>query len=84
MSPPLSSFIVMLRFLSSFLQISSSAVKVCLCVCVCLVFVRCASDDIHKDFRKAIGANCIFYSAQTHDLIVLVRKFQNSFKLDNC
>ncbi|XP_027894222.1 fragile X mental retardation syndrome-related protein 2 isoform X2 [Xiphophorus couchianus] len=31
----------------------------------------CASDDIHKDFRKAIGANCIFYSAQTHDLIVL-------------
>ncbi|XP_008433247.1 fragile X mental retardation syndrome-related protein 2 isoform X2 [Poecilia reticulata] len=31
----------------------------------------CASDDIHKDFRKAIGANCIFYSAQTHELIVL-------------
>ncbi|KAM4714571.1 fragile X mental retardation syndrome-related protein 2 isoform 2-T2 [Anableps anableps] len=31
----------------------------------------CASDGIHKDFRKAIGANCIFYSAQTHELIVL-------------
>ncbi|XP_075890089.1 fragile X mental retardation syndrome-related protein 2 isoform X4 [Nelusetta ayraudi] len=31
----------------------------------------CADDNIHKDFRKAIGANCIFYSAQTHELIVL-------------
>ncbi|XP_073331021.1 fragile X mental retardation syndrome-related protein 2 isoform X1 [Pagrus major] len=31
----------------------------------------CANDNIHKDFRKAIGANCIFYSAQTHELIVL-------------
>uniref|UniRef100_A0A672FV03 Fragile X mental retardation syndrome-related protein 1-like n=1 Tax=Salarias fasciatus TaxID=181472 RepID=A0A672FV03_SALFA len=31
----------------------------------------CANDSIHKDFRKAIGANCIFYSAQTHELIVL-------------
>ncbi|XP_043953893.1 fragile X mental retardation syndrome-related protein 2 isoform X2 [Gambusia affinis] len=31
----------------------------------------CASDSVHKDFRKAIGANCIFYCAQTHDLIVL-------------
>uniref|UniRef100_A0A3P9KSX2 Fragile X mental retardation, autosomal homolog 2 n=1 Tax=Oryzias latipes TaxID=8090 RepID=A0A3P9KSX2_ORYLA len=31
----------------------------------------CANDSVHKDFRKAIGANCIFYSAQTHELIVL-------------
>uniref|UniRef100_A0A673CDR8 Fragile X mental retardation syndrome-related protein 1-like n=1 Tax=Sphaeramia orbicularis TaxID=375764 RepID=A0A673CDR8_9TELE len=31
----------------------------------------CANDNIHKDFRKAIGANCIFYSAQTQELIVL-------------
>uniref|UniRef100_A0A3Q2R4J2 FMR1 autosomal homolog 2 n=1 Tax=Fundulus heteroclitus TaxID=8078 RepID=A0A3Q2R4J2_FUNHE len=31
----------------------------------------CATDGIHKDFRKAIGANCIFYCAQTHELIVL-------------
>lgn len=31
----------------------------------------CTNDNIHKDFRKAIGANCIFYSAQTHELIVL-------------
>ncbi|XP_061525122.1 fragile X mental retardation syndrome-related protein 2 isoform X1 [Phycodurus eques] len=31
----------------------------------------CAGDNIHKDFRKAIGANCIFFSAQTHELIVL-------------
>ncbi|KAM8882090.1 fragile X mental retardation syndrome-related protein 2 isoform X2 [Synchiropus splendidus] len=31
----------------------------------------CLNDSIHKDFRKAIGANCIFYSAQTHELIVL-------------
>uniref|UniRef100_A0A667ZP72 FMR1 autosomal homolog 2 n=1 Tax=Myripristis murdjan TaxID=586833 RepID=A0A667ZP72_9TELE len=31
----------------------------------------CANDNIHKDFRKAIGANCIFYSAQSHELIVL-------------
>ncbi|XP_061768755.1 RNA-binding protein FXR1-like isoform X2 [Nerophis ophidion] len=31
----------------------------------------CAGDNIHKDFRKAIGANCIFYSAQSHELIVL-------------
>uniref|UniRef100_A0A672FYD2 Fragile X mental retardation syndrome-related protein 1-like n=1 Tax=Salarias fasciatus TaxID=181472 RepID=A0A672FYD2_SALFA len=34
----------------------------------------CANDSIHKDFRKAIGANCIFYSAQTHELIVLTSK----------
>uniref|UniRef100_A0A8C8FD64 Agenet-like domain-containing protein n=1 Tax=Oncorhynchus tshawytscha TaxID=74940 RepID=A0A8C8FD64_ONCTS len=32
----------------------------------------CANDNIHKDFRKAIGANCIFYSAASHELIVLV------------
>ncbi|XP_051923918.1 fragile X mental retardation syndrome-related protein 2 isoform X2 [Hippocampus zosterae] len=31
----------------------------------------CAGDNIHKEFRKAIGANCIFFSAQTHELIVL-------------
>uniref|UniRef100_A0A8C9X7Z4 FMR1 autosomal homolog 2 n=1 Tax=Sander lucioperca TaxID=283035 RepID=A0A8C9X7Z4_SANLU len=31
----------------------------------------CENDNIHKEFRKAIGANCIFYSAQTHELIVL-------------
>ncbi|MBN3320394.1 FXR1 protein, partial [Atractosteus spatula] len=31
----------------------------------------CANDSIHKDFRKAIGANCIFYSSATHELIVL-------------
>lgn len=38
----------------------------------CFLFDSCANDNIHKDFRKAIGANCIFYSAQTHELIVLV------------
>ncbi|XP_049594974.1 fragile X mental retardation syndrome-related protein 2 isoform X2 [Syngnathus scovelli] len=31
----------------------------------------CAGENIHKDFRKAIGANCIFFSAQTNELIVL-------------
>ncbi|XP_035609157.1 RNA-binding protein FXR1-like isoform X3 [Oncorhynchus keta] len=31
----------------------------------------CANDNIHKDFRKAIGANCIFYSAASHELTVL-------------
>uniref|UniRef100_A0A8C3A0P6 FMR1 autosomal homolog 2 n=1 Tax=Cyclopterus lumpus TaxID=8103 RepID=A0A8C3A0P6_CYCLU len=31
----------------------------------------CENDNIHKEFRKAIGANCIFYSTQTHKLIVL-------------
>ncbi|XP_057710991.1 fragile X mental retardation syndrome-related protein 2 isoform X2 [Corythoichthys intestinalis] len=31
----------------------------------------CSGDNIHKDFRKAIGANCIFFSAQTNELIVL-------------
>lgn len=38
----------------------------------CFLIDSCANDNIHKDFRKAIGANCIFYSAQTHELIVLV------------
>ncbi|XP_037116183.1 fragile X mental retardation syndrome-related protein 2 isoform X2 [Syngnathus acus] len=31
----------------------------------------CAGENIHKEFRKAIGANCIFFSAQTNELIVL-------------
>ncbi|XP_023657823.1 fragile X mental retardation syndrome-related protein 2 isoform X1 [Paramormyrops kingsleyae] len=31
----------------------------------------CVNDAIHKDFRKAIGANCIFYSSTTQELIVL-------------
>uniref|UniRef100_A0A8C1I317 FMR1 autosomal homolog 2 n=3 Tax=Cyprinus carpio TaxID=7962 RepID=A0A8C1I317_CYPCA len=31
----------------------------------------CLTENIHKDFRKAIGANCIFYSTFTHQLIVL-------------
>uniref|UniRef100_A0A8C9RTI3 FMR1 autosomal homolog 2 n=1 Tax=Scleropages formosus TaxID=113540 RepID=A0A8C9RTI3_SCLFO len=31
----------------------------------------CVNDAIHKDFRKAIGANCIFYNTATHELIVL-------------
>lgn len=39
----------------------------------------CANDNIHKDFRKAIGANCIFYSAQTHELIVLVSTLNTHF-----
>ena len=43
----------------------------------CFLIDSCENDNIHKDFRKAIGANCIFYSAQTHELIVLVST-QNS------
>lgn len=31
----------------------------------------CLNDNIHKDFRKAIGANCIFYNTPTHDLVIL-------------
>uniref|UniRef100_A0A674MKP5 FMR1 autosomal homolog 2 n=1 Tax=Takifugu rubripes TaxID=31033 RepID=A0A674MKP5_TAKRU len=31
----------------------------------------CSNDNIHKDLRKAIGANSISYSAQSHELIVL-------------
>ncbi|KAJ8282894.1 hypothetical protein COCON_G00054130 [Conger conger] len=31
----------------------------------------CVNDSVHKDFRKAIGANCIFYNAASHELIVL-------------
>ncbi|XP_031440479.1 fragile X mental retardation syndrome-related protein 2 isoform X2 [Clupea harengus] len=31
----------------------------------------CLNDNIHKDFRKAVGANCIFYNTPTHELIVL-------------
>ncbi|XP_036404052.1 fragile X mental retardation syndrome-related protein 2 isoform X2 [Megalops cyprinoides] len=31
----------------------------------------CVNDAVHKDFRKAIGANCIFYNSTTHELIVL-------------
>uniref|UniRef100_A0A4W4ETQ1 Agenet-like domain-containing protein n=1 Tax=Electrophorus electricus TaxID=8005 RepID=A0A4W4ETQ1_ELEEL len=31
----------------------------------------CLNDNIHKDFRKAIGANCIFYNTSAHELIVL-------------
>ncbi|KTF74363.1 hypothetical protein cypCar_00017279, partial [Cyprinus carpio] len=31
----------------------------------------CLTENIHKDFRKAIGANCIFYNTFTHQLIVL-------------
>lgn len=38
----------------------------------CFLINSCANDNIHKEFRKAIGANCIFYGAQTHELIVLV------------
>lgn len=44
----------------------------------CFHIDSCANDNIHKDFRKAIGANCIFYSAQTHELIVLVSP-QNTY-----
>lgn len=36
---------------------------------------RCLSDNIHKDFRKAIGANCVFYSASANELVVLVSAF---------
>lgn len=32
----------------------------------------CSNDSIHKDLRKAVGANSIFYNAQNHELIVLV------------
>ncbi|XP_076144720.1 fragile X mental retardation syndrome-related protein 2 isoform X11 [Alosa pseudoharengus] len=31
----------------------------------------CMNDGIHKDFRKAIGANCIFYNTPTHELVIL-------------
>ncbi|KAG5853338.1 hypothetical protein ANANG_G00072140 [Anguilla anguilla] len=31
----------------------------------------CVNDSVHKDFRKAIGANCIFYNATSHELIIL-------------
>lgn len=45
----------------------------------CFLIDSCANDNIHKDFRKAIGANCIFYSAQTHELIVLVSTHNTHF-----
>uniref|UniRef100_A0AAR2JNY1 FMR1 autosomal homolog 2 n=1 Tax=Pygocentrus nattereri TaxID=42514 RepID=A0AAR2JNY1_PYGNA len=31
----------------------------------------CLSENIHKDFRKAIGASCIFYNTSIHELVVL-------------
>ncbi|XP_051991467.1 RNA-binding protein FXR1-like isoform X2 [Xyrauchen texanus] len=31
----------------------------------------CLTENIHKDFRQAIGANFIFYNTSTHQLIVL-------------
>ncbi|KAI1898575.1 hypothetical protein AGOR_G00073760 [Albula goreensis] len=31
----------------------------------------CVNDAVHKDFRKAIGANCIFYNSTSHELIIL-------------
>ncbi|XP_035266617.1 fragile X mental retardation syndrome-related protein 2 isoform X2 [Anguilla anguilla] len=31
----------------------------------------CVNDSVHKDFRKAIGANCIFYNSTSHELIIL-------------
>uniref|UniRef100_A0A672RFX0 Fragile X mental retardation syndrome-related protein 1-like n=1 Tax=Sinocyclocheilus grahami TaxID=75366 RepID=A0A672RFX0_SINGR len=34
----------------------------------------CLTENIHKDFRKSIGANCIFYNTFTHQLIVLTSK----------
>uniref|UniRef100_A0A673LTG5 Fragile X mental retardation syndrome-related protein 1-like n=1 Tax=Sinocyclocheilus rhinocerous TaxID=307959 RepID=A0A673LTG5_9TELE len=34
----------------------------------------CLTENIHKDFRKSIGANCIFYNTFTHQLIVLSTK----------
>ncbi|XP_007250236.3 fragile X mental retardation syndrome-related protein 2 isoform X1 [Astyanax mexicanus] len=31
----------------------------------------CLTENIHKDFRKAIGASCIFYNASIQELVVL-------------
>ncbi|XP_066537525.1 fragile X mental retardation syndrome-related protein 2 isoform X3 [Hoplias malabaricus] len=31
----------------------------------------CLNDNIHKDFRKAIGASCIFYNNSINELVVL-------------
>ncbi|KAJ8337786.1 hypothetical protein SKAU_G00367520 [Synaphobranchus kaupii] len=31
----------------------------------------CVNESVHKDFRKAIGANCIFYNSTSHELIIL-------------
>ncbi|XP_063042769.1 fragile X mental retardation syndrome-related protein 2 isoform X10 [Engraulis encrasicolus] len=31
----------------------------------------CLTDNIHKDFSKAIGAKCIFYETTSHDLVIL-------------
>lgn len=49
----------------------------------CFLIDSCENDNIHKDFRKAIGANCIFYSAQSHELIVLVSTQTARFHLVN-
>lgn len=38
----------------------------------CFLIDSCENEIIHKEFRKAIGANCICYSPQTHELSVLV------------
>ncbi|XP_036452429.1 fragile X mental retardation syndrome-related protein 2 isoform X1 [Colossoma macropomum] len=31
----------------------------------------CLNENIHKDFRKAIGASCIFYNTSINELVVL-------------
>lgn len=75
-------FLIPVLLLESFLfYFSKSLLILHSTLSIFLFFCSCSNENVHKEFKKALGANCIFLNITNSELFILVSLFCLKFRL---